>query len=246
MYKFEFSMVMPAFNAELTLADSIQSVLNQKFSSYELIVVDDSSTDGTRDLIRSFAALDPRIRPMFLQKNSGVASARNAAIRCAEGRYIAFLDSDDIWLDNKLARQFEAFNKGADVVYSDFVRLYKDGVEKLVVCPDALDFKKLLRGNSIGNLTAAYDVSKLGKFYQKSVGHEDYLMWLNIFRQDIVSTRVPESLAKYRVLNTSLSANKAKALVWTWNIYRREIGLDVISASYYFLRYILGAIMKRV
>lgn len=246
MYKVEFSIIMPAFNAELTLAESIQSVLGQTFGSYELLIVDDCSTDGTRDLILSFAALDQRIRPVLLQENGGVASARNAAIRCAEGRYIAFLDADDIWLENKLVRQLDAFNQGADVVYSDFVRFHKDGSEKAVISPEGVDFNKLLRGNCIGNLTAAYDVSRLGKFYQESIGHEDYLMWLQIFRMDVVSKRVPEKLARYRVLNTSVSANKIKAVIWTWNIYRSKIGLGFFSSCYYFVRYIFGAIVKRV
>lgn len=246
MYKIDFSIVMPAFNAELTLAESIQSVLGQTLGSFELLIVDDCSTDGTRDLILSFAAADQRIRPIFLQENGGVASARNAAIRCAEGRYIAFLDADDIWLENKLVRQLDAFSQGADVVYSDFVRFHKDGSEKIVVSPDGVDFKKLLRGNCIGNLTAAYDVSKLGKFFQESIGHEDYLMWLQIFRKGVKSKRVPEKLAMYRVLNTSVSGNKIKAVGWTWNIYRNKIGLGLFSSCYHFVIYVFGAIMKRI
>lgn len=246
MYKVDFSIIMPAFNAEMTLAESIQSVLGQTFGSYELLIVDDCSTDGTRDLILSFAALDQRIRPIFLQENGGVSCARNAAIRCAEGRYIAFLDADDIWLENKLQYQLYVFNQGADVVYSDYVRFHKDGSEKTVVSPDGIDFKKLLRGNCIGNLTAAYDVSKLGKFYQESIGHEDYLMWLKIFRNNVISKRVPKTLARYRVLNTSVSANKIKAVSWTWNIYRNKVGLGFFSSCYYLIRYVFGAIMKRV
>ncbi|NMZ34903.1 glycosyltransferase family 2 protein [Pseudomonas proteolytica] len=246
MYKIDFSIVMPAFNAELTLAESIQSVLGQTLGSFELLIVDDCSTDGTRDLILSFAAADQRIRPIFLQENGGVASARNAAIRCAEGRYIAFLDADDIWLENKLVRQLDAFSQGADVVYSDFVRFHKDGSEKIVVSPDGVDFKKLLRGNCIGNLTAAYDVSKLGKFFQESIGHEDYFMWLQIFRKGVKSKRVPEKLAMYRVLNTSVSGNKIKAVGWTWNIYRNKIGLSLFSSCYHFVIYVFGAIMKRI
>nr|WP_271044179.1 glycosyltransferase family 2 protein [Pseudomonas sp. VB3] len=246
MCKVDFSIIMPAFNAEFTLAESVQSVLGQTFDSYELLIVDDCSTDGTRDLILSFAALDQRIRPIFLEENCGVANARNAAIRCSEGRYIAFLDADDVWLENKLACQADAFDQGAEVVYSDFVRFHNDGSEKTVVSPDSVDFKTLLHGNCIGNLTAAYNVSKLGKFYQESIGHEDYLMWLQIFRRKVKSKRVPEKLARYRVSNTSVSANKMKAVVWTWNIYRNKVGLGFFSSCYHFVRYIFGAIMKRV
>ncbi|WP_150573186.1 glycosyltransferase family 2 protein [Pseudomonas fluorescens] len=246
MFKVDFSIIMPAFNAELTLAESVQSVLAQTFGSYELIIVDDCSTDGTRDLIASFASLDQRIRPVFLKENGGVSSARNAAIHFAKGRYIAFLDADDIWLENKLLYQFQAFSQGADVVYSDYVRFHKDGSENSVISPDGLDFKKMLCGNGIGNLTAAYDVSRLGKFYQESIGHEDYLMWLQIFRSNVTAKRVPQELARYRVLNTSVSANKIKAISWVWNIYRNKVGLGFASSCYYFTRYVYSAIMKRV
>lgn len=246
MHRVDFSIIMPAYNAELTLAESVESVLRQTFNSYELLIVDDCSTDGTRDLILAFAALDQRIRPIFLQENGGVSCARNAAIRCAEGRYIAFLDADDIWLENKLLCQFQAFNQGADVVYSDYIRFHEHGAERAVVSPDGVDFKVLLRGNCIGNLTAAYDVSKLGKFYQESIGHEDYLMWLQIFRKNVISKRIPEKLARYRVSNASVSANKIKAVSWTWNIYRNKIGLGLFLSCYCLVRYIYGAILKRV
>jgi len=237
MYKVDFSIIMPAFNAESTLAESVQSVLAQSFGSYELIIVDDCSTDGT---------LDRRIRPIFLKENRGVSSARNAAIRCAEGRYIAFLDADDIWLENKLLYQLNTFNQGADVVYSDYVRFHKDGSEHSVISPDGLDFRTMLCGNGIGNLTAAYDVSRLGKFYQESIGHEDYLMWLQIFRNNVNAKRLPLELARYRVLSTSVSGNKLKAMSWVWNIYRNKVGLSFVSSCYYFTRYIFSAIMKRV
>ncbi len=246
MTKVAFSIIMPAFNAETTLIESVESVLSQTFTEFELIIVDDCSTDGTKRLVEHFASIDKRVRPLFLASNSGVSAARNAAISCSEGNYIAFLDADDIWLETKLARQFEAFNSGADVVYSDFVRFYEDGREKTVRSPDVVNFKKMLNGNCLGNLTAAYNAIKVGRIYQESIGHEDYLMWLQIFQKNVTAKRIPESLARYRVQSVSVSANKFKAIFWTWNIYRNKIGLGFFSSSYHFFRYVVGALLKRV
>ncbi|SDX22528.1 glycosyltransferase family 2 protein [Pseudomonas sp. NFACC08-1] len=241
-----FSIIMPVFNAVRTLNESVLSVLDQTFTDFELIIVDDCSVDGSRESIKLFAEMDNRIRTVFLERNSGVANARNAAIKCSEGSYIAFLDADDVWMRDKLLRQNEFFSNGADVVYSDFIRFYEDGHEKTVCSPDFVDFKKMLSGNCIGNLTGAYNTRTLGKVYQESIGHEDYLMWLQIFRRGVVAKRVPEVLARYRVLNSSLSANKFKALLWTFRIYKDKMGLGLLSSIYYLFKYAIGAMLVRV
>lgn len=241
-----FSVIMPVFNAVRTLNESVLSVLNQTFSDFELIIVDDCSVDGSRESIQRFAEMDDRVRTIFLECNSGVANARNAAIRCSKGSYISFLDADDVWMRDKLLRQNEVFLGGADVVYTDFVRFYEGGHERVVCSPDVVNFKKMLSGNCIGNLTGAYNTRTLGKVYQESVGHEDYLMWLQIFRRGVVAKRVPEVLARYRVLNSSLSANKFKAMLWTFHIYRDKMGFGMLSSMYYLSKYAIGAISARV
>lgn len=241
-----FSIVMPAFNAESTLYESVCSVLNQTFTNFELIIVDDCSVDGTRDLIKQFLNSDDRVRAVFLEVNSGVAVARNSAINNAVGRYIAFLDADDLWMKDKLSKQYGAFLNGADVVYSDYVRFYKDNTEKKIISPSVINFNILLNGNCIGNLTAAYDAKKIGKFYQEPIGHEDYLMWLKIFKVGVTAERIPEVLSRYRVSSTSVSSNKLKAIFWTWSIYRHEINLGFFSSLYHFFRYVVSALLKRV
>lgn len=241
-----FSVIMPVFNAMKTLNESVASVLAQTFTEFELIIVDDCSEDSSRELIKRFMELDERVHAIFLDSNVGVARARNTAIEYSSGNYIAFLDADDIWLRDKLLKQYEAFLGGADVVYSDFVRFYEDGREKIVCSPESVDFKKMLSGNCIGNLTAAYSARSLGKVYQESVGHEDYLMWLQIFRRGVVAKRVPEILARYRVLNSSLSANKFRAVFWTFRIYREKMGFGFVFSIYCLSKYVVGALLVRV
>lgn len=241
-----FSVIMPVFNATKTLNESVISVLDQTFADFELIIVDDCSTDGSRELIERFVEIDKRIHAIFLESNVGVAHARNTAIRYSTGNYIAFLDADDIWLRDKLLKQNEGFLSGADVVYSDFVRFYEDGRERIICSPEFVDFERMLSGNCIGNLTAAYSARVLGKVYQEPVGHEDYLMWLQIFRRGVIARRIPEVLARYRVLNSSLSANKFKAVFWTFRIYREKMGFGFFFSMYCLSKYVIGALLVRV
>lgn len=241
-----FSVIMPAFNCEATLGDAIVSVLSQTFSDFELIVVDDCSLDSSRSIAESYARKDSRIKIVCLEKNKGVAEARNAGIYLARGRYIAFLDSDDLWLPEKLEAQHVEFCQGAQVVYGSYVRFYPDGVEKQVRAPSKTTYRSLLYGNCIGNLTAAYDSFTLGKYYQESIGHEDYLMWLHILSSGVVAKGVEWPLARYRVGEYSLSGNKVRAAAWTWRIYREKLGLSFVTSAYYFGSYVASALFKRV
>ncbi|MGG4775534.1 glycosyltransferase family 2 protein [Paenalcaligenes sp. Me52] len=241
-----FSIVMPAYNAASTIKGSIDSVLAQVYTDYELIAVNDCSKDNTLQILRDYAEQDSRIRVINLENNSGVAVARNAAIEMAAGRYIAFLDSDDLWEPRKLAVQLETLNSGADVVYAMYTRFYPDGKQSQVNVPEVGDYKKLLTGNFIGNLTGVYDQEKLGKIFQKKVHHEDYLMWLEILEKTDYALGIQENLAYYRVGEDSLSANKIQSAKWTWDIYRKYCGLNLFSSMYFFSLYVLNSIIKRM
>lgn len=241
-----FSIVMPAYNAASTIRDSIDSVLAQVYTDYELIAVNDCSKDNTLQILQDYAEQDSRIRVINLENNSGVAEARNAAIEMALGRYIAFLDSDDLWEPRKLTAQLEALRSGVDVVYAMYTRFYPDGKQSQVNVPEVGDYKKLLTGNFIGNLTGAYNQEKLGKVFQKKVHHEDYLMWLEILKKTDYAIGVQENLAYYRVGENSLSANKIKSAKWTWDIYRKHCGLGFLNSSLCFLSYFINSIKKRI
>lgn len=241
-----FSVIMPVYNAEKTLRQAVQSVLNQSLPDFELIAVNDASTDTSLAILEEYAAKDNRIKVYSFEKNAGVAVARNKAIEQAQYRYICFLDSDDLWLPQKLQQQHLAFEQGKAVLFSSYIRFDEKGKENTVMAPLSVSYQQLLFGNCIGNLTGAYDAEKLGKFFQKNIGHEDYLMWLQIVQKAGKAYGIAEPLARYRVAEGSLSANKIKAAQWMWAIYRKELGLGVCKSSYLFCFYIKNALQKRL
>ncbi|WP_434938665.1 glycosyltransferase family 2 protein [Shewanella sp. HL-SH8] len=239
------SIVMPSYNAEKTIAVSINSVISQSYSDWELLVVDDCSTDNTISIVQSFC--DKRIKLFVLRENSGSpVIPRNFAIDKASGEYIAFLDSDDIWFADKLSFQLSAMkSSGYLISHSSYNRVDENGVFLNVVSANFnVTYNKLLHGNCIGNLTGIYNCYILGKFYQKKIGHEDYLMWLNIISNND-SLAISTPLASYRVLNNSVSSNKFRAMYWHFNILKREMGINIFKVIYLMFFYIRNALAKR-
>lgn len=242
------SVVMPVYNAERTVERSMRSVLDQSHGGVELLVVDDCSRDGSWSVVERLAATDPRVVPLRLEANGGVAAARNAGIRAASGDYIAFLDSDDWWHPRKLEVQLAHMRgAGAQVSYTGYQRVGEDGRPLSTVCPPAsVRYGDMLKSNRIGNLTGLYDRG-LGDASFQRVGHEDYVFWLQMVRRAgcAVCAEYPEPLAYYLVRAGSLSADKVKAARWQWHIYREIEGLGWLSASRYFLHYAWNALSKR-
>lgn len=238
------SIIMPCFNGSNTIRGSIESVISQSYSNWELLITDDSSTDNSTEIIESFS--DKRIVLLKNTGSRGVANARNFSIQHAEGEFIAFLDCDDMWFSSKLFLQLEALKQsGLNVCHSSYVR-FKDGGEELGVvnAKKLVTFSDMLTGNKIGNLTGVYNCSVLGKFYQRNIGHEDYLMWLDILKKSS-SVGIPHCLASYRVNQKSLSGNKFKALMWHFNILYSELDFSFLRSCYFFLLYMMSAIKKR-
>ncbi|EOX5954297.1 glycosyltransferase family 2 protein [Providencia rettgeri] len=238
-----FSIIMPAYNSEKTIIDSINSVLEQDFDSFILYIVNDASSDNTKDMILSIN--DKRIIYLENERNLGVAESRNKALIKAKGEYIAFLDSDDIWLPKKLSYQLKLFNEGWDVVCSNYITFTHLNSSTIRKSPQVITYTDMLKSNFIGNLTGAYNRKKLGVFQQKKIGHEDYIMWLQIIQKAKKAFCIQEPLAKYRLSENSLSGNKLKAMTWQWSIYRNEVKLSILKSSYYFSHYILNALKKR-
>jgi teichuronic acid biosynthesis glycosyltransferase TuaG len=242
------SVVMPAYNAAATLRASMDSVLAQTYVDVELLVIDDCSKDATWTLIRDAAARETRVVPIKLQQNGGVAAARNAGIGAATGTHIAFLDSDDRWLPDKLALQLAHMHgTGTRISYTSYRRFDENGRELSIVRPPAeVGYADMLKSNRIGNLTGMYDRS-LGDMRFERIGHEDYVFWLQLVRRAGIARRVPttEPLAEYLVRTGSLSADKRKAARWQWNIYRNVEGLGPIRAAWYFAHYAAIAVAKR-
>lgn len=242
------SVVMPAYNAAKTLAASMQSVLTQTWRGVELLVIDDRSSDATWEMIETAAAQDPRVVPIRMPRNGGVAAARNAGIEAATGERIAFLDSDDRWFPDKLALQLAHMQAtGTQVSYAGYQRFNENGCVLSIVHPPAeVGYRDMLRSNHIGNLTGMYDRA-LGDMRFQRVGHEDYVFWLQLVRTAGVARRVPHPgpLAEYLVRGGSLSSNKLRAARWQWNIYRDIEKLGLASSAWYFLHYAVHAVAKR-
>jgi glycosyltransferase involved in cell wall biosynthesis len=240
-----FSIIMPCYNAEKYLKQSIDSILKQTYGNWELIIINDSSTDSSLKIINSFK--DHRISLIDNLKNEGVAFSRNKGIKMAKGDFIAFIDSDDLWNEKKLFTQLNYLNRGYDICCSNYIKIDELGnFIKEIKDLEIIDFKSMLKSNLIPNSSAVYNVDRLGKFYQKKIGHEDYLMWLNIFKLDssIIAYRVQENLMSYRSHSENISYSKFTAAIWTWNIYYNELELGFLQSSKSFINYIYKNFIK--
>lgn len=239
------SIIMPAYNAERTIGESIDSVLAQTYDNFKLYIVDDASLDRTGNIIRSYK--DNRIVYIKNAENLGVAKSRNCAILNCTGQYIAFLDSDDIWVADKLEKQIFFLKNGWDVVCSNYSTFKIDPVDVISLrqSPEKITYKHMLKSNFIGNLTGVYNAAKLGKILQVNSGHEDYIMWLEIMKISSRAYCIQDCLAHYRVNAKSLSSNKFKTLTWQWNIYRGNLRFNFVKSIYYFVFYIYYGVLKR-
>ena len=206
------SIIMPCHNRAAYIADAIRSVQNQTFSDWELLVIDDSSTDDSAWIVAGFAESDSRIRLLKSEKSTGLpATPRNVGIAAASGRYIAFLDCDDEWLPTKLERQLPLFaTRNVAVVFAYYGKM--DGADGFhsdrIESPVFVSYRQLLGGNVIGNLTGMYDTQKCGKIFQKEIHHEDYLMWLEILRGGFSAINTNTVEAVYRESTSSVSGSK--------------------------------------
>ena len=213
---------MPNYNGEHYIAEAIRSVQAQTFTYWELLVIDDCSTDGSTLSINQFL-VDARIKLFINAQNQGVANARNIGIEHAKGQYISFLDSDDLWAPEKLKKQYDLLN-GSDYFcsHTEFIEICEEGeYVRTRRSPRIVNRSNLLLHNYIGNLSGMYDAFSLGKRYQKDIMHEDYDMWLDI----LISTdsvKPTGNLASYRVRSKSLSSNKIKSLIGHYGVLRRN------------------------
>jgi teichuronic acid biosynthesis glycosyltransferase TuaG len=240
------SVVMPAHNAATTIARAVESVTGQSLSDLELLVVDDASTDNTRELLQFLAKSDARVVPLATRTQGGAAVARNVAIDRASGRYLAFLDADDSWAPEKLARQIGRMEEAGALASCTAYKFVGGarGTSKDVVPPSNITLRDFEAGNPIGNLTGLYDCAALGKVTQKAIGHEDYAMWIEVCRRSGGVLGVQETLATYYAGGPSLSGNKWRAAGWTWNILRSELRLPFAKAISGMIQYAFNGLRR--
>ena len=244
----QVSIIMPCYNAEHFISDAIESVISQTFSDWELLVVDDCSTDNSADIIRSFCEKDARIQYFKTDSPSGSpAIPRNIGIENAKGHYIAFLDSDDLWFPTKLEHQLPLFSmKNVAVVFSFYAKMNETGAyhSGKIESPTFVSYDYMLDGNCIGNLTGIYDSEKVGKLFQKQIHHEDYVMWLEILKNGFFAVNTNTVEAVYRENKNSLSGSKLQVFKWQWNILRNVLGMPFFKAVKHFSKYAVGGVLK--
>lgn len=239
---------MPAYNASLNIGHAIDSVLKQTYENWELIIVNDCSTDNTLEIVRSYANEDDRIKVFSNEVNSKVAKTRNKAISKATGRYIAFLDSDDLWLPEKLEQQLNLMKSDEKIYFSfgSYLVIEDDGSKtgKIMKAPAKISYKNMLKGSKIGCLTVLIDRNIVSDLEFKDIGHEDYLLWLELLRDYGDAYAVTDAVACYRQGGGSLSSNKKRAAGWQFDIYRKELNIPLIPSIFYFVHYAINAFRK--
>ena len=242
------SIIMPSYNAAHYISKSIESVLAQSYENWELLIVNDASTDKTLQIANSFRLVNARIHVFDLSENMGVSGARNEALKEAKGKYIAFLDSDDLWLPKKLEKQIDFMTRqGVSVCYSWYERMDESGyVLGLVKPPPFVTYDDLLKSNFIGNLTGIYDAEQLGKQYLTDFRHEDYVAWLELVKKAGKAAGLQESTARYRVYSGSISSNKLQVMSWQWRIYRENQAIGFTRSCALMMHYFLHALSKRL
>lgn len=239
------SIITPVYNAQDYLEETILSVLNQTYSNWELLLIDDCSTDNSYEIIEKYLKKDKRIKYLKNEKNSGPAITRNRGIEESKGEYIAFLDSDDLWYENKLKNQIN-FMKEKQLKISHgnyyFCNL-KGEIIKKVETDKEIDYKKLLLGNQFKTMTMVLK-KEIIKNMIPNIKHEDYAFFLDILREGNISIRNEEYDSLCRIGKISVSSNKLKSAIWTWNIYRKYEKLNLFQSIYYFINYALNGVIK--
>jgi len=224
------SIITPSFNSEKFIEETIKSIQNQTYTNWEMIIVDDCSSDKTVSIVSNFARFDSRIKLFQLEKNSGTGVARNKALSKATGRFISFLDSDDLWKPMKTERQIDFLLKNKlPFTFSFYECIDESGMplNKRVEAPRNLSYRQLFFCNYVGNLTGMYDANYLGKITISSIRkRQDWMLWLTILKKVKTAQPIPDSLAYYRIRENSISASKLDLLKHNFTVYRTFHGYN--------------------
>ena len=244
------SVIMPLYNSAPYLKDAIESVCRQSISNWELLIVNDASTDQSYSLAHKFTQKDKRIHLLSLSHNKGTAYARNIAIRQAKGRFIAFLDSDDIWYPQKLEKQLNFMqNHQSTFSFCAYRRISEKGKPlNHISVPHRLTYEEFLKKTAIGCLTVIYDTKQISPcfFNEELPMNEDFECWARILKQIGYADGLNEVLADYRVRNNSRSSHKLKAVCQMWKIQKNDLHITFFKRVWNVTNYILYAIRKKI
>lgn len=244
------SIIMPAYNSAEFIAESIQSVIAQTYKDWELIITDDHSSDDTVNIVKSYKAQDDRIKLIELNDNDGPAVARNKALELANHRYIAFLDSDDLWHPQKLELQLDFIRKNDYAfTFTSYQRFSRDGSTNynVIRVPEKISYGELLKNTIIGTLTVIIDREKVGEFEMDNIRYrQDMALWCEILKRGFYAYGLNKVLASYRVVSKYSIVKKIRGVKGVWKVYRRIEKIGTLKSMYYFIHYATNAFIKRV
>jgi teichuronic acid biosynthesis glycosyltransferase TuaG len=243
------SIITPSFKSEKFISQTIESVLSQTYVNWEMIIVDDFSPDNSNEIIEKYCEKYSRIKLIKLKKNSGPAVARNRAIEEAKGRYIAFLDADDLWHFEKLEKQISFMeNNKHELSYTSYSTMNESGkpLANIINARSTLCYKELLKSNKIGCLSAIYDTNRMGKIYMPLIKkRQDYGLWLRILKKVDYAYGIDEILGTYRIVSNSVSSNKIGLIKYNYLLFREHENFSILKSLYYLGWNIYIKIMKK-
>ena len=246
------SIVLPVYNCEKFLEETIKTIQNQTYTNWEALFVNDCSKDKSAEIIKEASIKDNRIKLINLNENSVAAIARNTGMEKARGRYIAFLDSDDLWDKEKLEKQLKFIKEGNYAfTFTSYEFVTEDGTKtgKIVRVPDKINYKQALKNTTIFTSTVIFDAKTLGKELIKMPNvkrGQDSATWWKVLKNGNIAYGLDENLSFYRRSENTLSSNKFKALKRTWNLYRNVEHLSIPKSLYNFFWYCINAVRRRI
>ena len=245
------SIIIPVYNAEKFLKDTINTIKEQTYTNWEALFVNDCSKDNSSQIIKEESDKDNRIKLIELEKNSGAATARNFGIENAKGRYISFLDSDDLWKKEKLEKQIK-FIKEKECAFSftgyEFADEKGIGNGKVVKVPETMNYKQALKNTTIFTTTVIFDMKKINKedIMFVKIKSEDTATWWKILKNNYLAYGFNENLSLYRRTQGTLSSDKLEGIRRIWHLYRKQEKLNIFYSFYNFCFYALNAVKRRI
>lgn len=241
------SIITPAYRCAGVVGETIQSVLAQTYPHWEMLIAEDCSSDNTWEVIERWARIDPRIKLIKLERNGGPSRARNAALEQAQGRWIAFLDSDDLWLPEKLEQCLDfARTHDAAFVFTGFRRILStgSGLGRYIGVPETLNYRQLLGNTAIATSTVMLDTSRTGQIQMRKTYYDDFDCWLKILKTGTIAHGLDVDLMRYRMMEKSVSRNKGKSAFKVWRAYRDLEELSLPLSIWYFTQYAVRGFLK--
>lgn len=242
------SIITPTYNCANFIGETIDSVLAQTYSNWEMIIVDDCSTDNTEEIVNNYSNSDKRIKYYKLDNNSGAAVSRTKAMELANGQYMAFLDSDDLWYPNKLEYQINYMKKNNYAfTCTKYEQINEKSklLDKVIMVVPKTNYNRLLLDCPVGNSTVMYDVTKMGKFKVPNIRkRNDDALWLQMLKKEKYIYGIDEVLMKYRIRSNSISNNKFKLIGYHWYLYRNIEHLNIVRSVFHICYWCIIKILK--